>query len=205
MRELILSGLGLYLLSRFGRKGGNDVTKVPDLPPLDVNLNVLDRRSFDSFETLACPWNWYPWKRPAVFNVVPISPGSAKRWKRLCNVWLEMRKIGEQIKLVETLIQEKSPESDPIDVQRLQSLKNKQAFLFNETKRLANEQFTLEKNFLNLLKNTFTQSEINEFYKIRKQEIIDRVFPKTETNLIPLNKVDLTVLNVDTGTNQSSV
>ena len=102
-------------------------------------------------------------------------------------------------------IRKKSPESDPIDEQRIQELKNKQTYLFNESKRLANEQFAYEKNFYNLLKNTFTESEINEFYQIRKQEIMDYVFPKTETNLIPLDKIDLTVTNVDTGNTTSNI
>jgi len=137
--------------------------------------------------------------------LIPIAPGSAKRWNELCNVWLGIRGIKRRIAEIETEIRKKSPEKDPADEQRIQDLKNKQAYLFNESKRLANRQFAYEKNFSNLLKNTFTQSEINEFYKTRKQEILDRVFPKTETNLIPLDKVDLTALNIDTGTNQSSV
>lgn len=212
MRELILSGLGLYLLSKLTKNNTEEtivrsfapVTKLGEVP-LYINGKKVDKNSIEHFETKFCPWFWYSWKRPAVFSLIPIAPGSSKRWRELCNVWLGIRGIKRRIAEIELEIRKKSPETDPADKQMIQDLKNKQAYLFNESKRLANAQFAYEKNFNNLLKNTFTQSEINEFYQIRKQEILDRVFPQTETNLIPLDKIDLTVLNVDTGTNQSNV
>ena len=74
MDELILTGLGIYLYNRLRRQ--NSPFKVGNVPPIDQNGRDLDRRDIPLFEEKACPWNWYPWKRPEMFNDVPLSPGS---------------------------------------------------------------------------------------------------------------------------------
>lgn len=187
MRELLLSVLGVYLLTRTKE---NDPTQVGNIPIRDINGNELDKKLEPDLETKVCPWFWYPWKRPAIFSTVPISPGSAKRWKDLCNVWLKMRQAGKEIKVLEPIVNQ---EKQPVDIKKLQDLKNYQAFLFSETKRLANVQRAIEASYLKALKLRFTNADITGFYKTRKEQLYDGLWPKVETQLVPTSVIDWTV------------
>jgi len=76
MEELLLTALGIYLLNRWGKESPFNVGNIK---PLDTTGNFIDRRDIEDYEQKACPWFWYPWKRPAVFDKVPLSPGSRQR------------------------------------------------------------------------------------------------------------------------------
>ena len=189
-----LGVLGLYYLSKKGVIGTkDDPKKVPNLPPLDSTGKPIKRETFENFELEACPWFWYTWRRPAIFSEVPISPGSRKRWLDLCDIWLQLREIGELRKSYEKALQIDRYKNNQDFKDGLQLAKNQQAFLFNETKRLAEEQRKYEALYNKVLAQRFTNDEILGFYQIRKDEIINRIFPgQKETVIVPVNEIDVT-------------
>jgi len=206
MEELLLTGLGIYLLNRWGKKSPMNVGNVE---PLDNTGNIVDRRDIEDYEQKACPWFWYPWKRPAVFNKVPLSPGSRQRWMDMCELWLEIRKLGAEIELLERpIIEGKVPERFIDDAkEKIKDKKNIQAFLLSETKRIANVQMRTEDLYKKVLKQNFDQDTINGFYAERKKEIQDRVWPSQDTIVVPIvqkkNQTSATAL--DPGANQGSI
>ncbi len=185
MEELLLTGLGIYLLSRWGK---NSPFNVGNIKPLDNAGNTIDRRNIEDYEQKACPWFWYPWKRPAVFEKVALSPGSRKRWLDLCDLWLEIRKVGAEIKFLERpLIDGKVPEKFIDNAEdQIKDKKNRIAFLMSETKRIANIQTRTEELYKKSLANRFSEDEIKAFYQTRKDQIHDRIWPKNETNVVPI-------------------
>jgi len=185
MEELLLTGLGIYLLNRWGKKSPFNVGNID---PVDATGNLVDRRDIEDYEQKACPWFWYSWKRPAVFNKVALSPGSRKRWLDLCDLWLEIRKIGAEIKKMNLPItEEKVPERFIDDIkEQIKDKKNRIAFLMSETKRIANVQMRSEELYKKVLANRFSEDEIKAFYQTRKDQIQNRVWPKNETNVVPI-------------------
>ena len=182
MEELLLTGLGIYLLNRWGKKSPMNVGNIE---PLDNTGNIVDRRDIEDYEQKACPWFWYPWKRPAVFNKVPLSPGSRQRWLDMCELWLEIRKLGAEIKLLEAPIIDGTIKKRFIDdaKDQIKDKKNIQAFMLSETKRIANVQLRTEDLYKKVLKQNFDQDTINGFYAQRKKEIQDRIWPKQNTTV----------------------
>ncbi|RLC36975.1 hypothetical protein DRH27_04400 [Candidatus Falkowbacteria bacterium] len=185
MEELLLTGLGIYLLNRWGKKSPFDVGNIP---PVDNAGKVIDRRDIKDYEQNACPWYWFPWKRPAVFNKVALSPGSRKRWLDLCDLWLEIRKIGAEIKFLEEPLIDGSVKKRFIEKikEDIKDKKNRIAFLMSETKRIANVQMRSEELYKKVLANRFSEDEIKAFYQTRKDQIQNRVWPKNETNVVPI-------------------
>jgi len=106
MEELILTGLGIYLFNRLRRK--ESPFKVGNVPPILTNksgdVKILDRRDIPLYEEKACPWTWYTWKRPEMFNDVPLSPGSRDRWNTACDYWKQIRTLGREIKMAQAQI-----------------------------------------------------------------------------------------------------
>ena len=206
MEELLLTGLGIYLLNRWGKKSPMNVGNIE---PLDATGNLIDRRDIEDYEQKACPWFWYPWKRPAVFNKVPLSPGSRQRWLDMCELWLEIRKLGAEIKLLEAPIIDGTIKKRFIDdaKDQIKDKKNIQAFMLSETKRIANVQMRTEDLYKKVLKQNFDQDTINGFYAERKKEIQDRVWPSQDTIVVPIvqkkNQTSATAL--DPGANQGSI
>jgi len=186
MEELLLAGLGIYLLNRWKGKGGP--MNVGNIEPLDSTGNLIDRRDIEDFEQKACPWFWYPWKRPAVFNKVPLSPGSRQRWIDLCDLWLEIRKLGHEIEFAEYSINNGDVKSRFVAGVKndIKDKKNIQAFKLSETKRIANVQMRTEDLYKKVLKQNFDQDTINGFYQTRKDQIQNRVWPTQETNVVPI-------------------
>lgn len=202
MEELLLTGLGIYLLNRWGKKSPMNVGNIE---PLDETGNLIDRRDIEDYEQKACPWFWYTWKRPAVFDKVPLSPGSRQRWLDLCELWLEIRKIGAEIKFLEApLIDGTVKKRFVEDIKdKIKDKKNIQAFLLSETKRIANVQMRSEDLYKKVLRENFDQDTINEFYAERKKEIQDRIWPSQDTIIVPIiekkMKVDPTAIMPDAG------
>ena len=195
MNKLVLGlgVLGLYYLSKKGIIGTKDnPKKVPNLPPLDVTGKPIDRNTIENFEQISCPWNWFTWRRPAIFSEVPISPGSAQRWIILCDVWQQLREIGQLRENYEEALTIDRFKNNQDFKDGLQLAKNQQAFLFNETKRLAEEQRKFEDLYNKVLKQRFTQDEILGFYQIRKDEIVNRIWPGQETVIVPAEEIDIT-------------
>jgi len=185
MEELLLTGLGIYLLNRWGKKSPFNVGNIE---PYDATGKLIDRRDIEDYEQKACPWFWFPWKRPAVFNKVPLSPGSRKRWLDLCDLWLEIRKIGAEIEFLERpIIDGIVPEKFIDDAKdQIKDKKNRVAFLMSETKRIANVQMRSEELYKKVLANRFSEDEIKAFYQTRKGQIQDRIWPAQETNVVPI-------------------
>lgn len=202
MEELLLTSLGIYLLNRWGKKSPMNVGNIE---PLDETGNLIDRRDIEDYEQKACPWFWYTWKRPAVFDKVPLSPGSRQRWLDLCELWLEIRKIGAEIKFLEApLIDGTVKKRFVQDIKdKIKDKKNIQAFLLSETKRIANVQMRSEDLYKKVLKENFDQETINEFYAERKKQIQDRVWPNQDTTIVPnvekKNNFNRTALAPDAG------
>lgn len=193
MRELLLSVLGVYLLTRTKENNPKEVGNIPIYETYQGAADFgkkLDKSKVDDLETKYCPWFWLPWKRPAVFSSIPISPGSAERWRKICRVWLKMRQAGKEIKALEPIVNQ---EKQPVDIKKLQDLKNYQAFLFSETKRLAKVQNAIEASYLKSLKLRFTDADIMGFYKTRKEQLYDGLWPDVETQLVPPSAIDWTV------------
>ena len=165
--------------------------KVPNLPPLSNN-KPIDRRIIPDFELVSCPWNWYTWKRPSIFSEVPISPGSRKRWYNLCDLWHDLRKLGKSEQKVEEIIRTEKYSNTEQWKKELKNIKDRQAFVFNETKRLAEEQRKYESLYNKVLEQRFTQDEILGFYQIRKDEIVNRIWPGQETVIVPAEEIDIT-------------
>ncbi len=188
-----LGVLGIYYLSKRGViLTKDDPKRVPNLPPLDVTGKPIDRNTIENFEQIACPWNWYTYRRPAIFSEVPISPGSAQRWQNLCDVWQQLREIGQLRENYEEALTIDRFKNNQDFKDGLQLAKNQQAFLFNETKRLAEEQRKFEALYNKVLQQRFTQDEILQFYQIRKDQIIERIWPGQETVIIPVDEIDIT-------------
>ena len=206
MEELLLTGLGIYLLNRWGKKSPMNVGNIE---PLDATGNLIDRRDIEDYEQKACPWFWYPWKRPAVFNKVPLSPGSRQRWLDLCDLWLEIRKKGAEIDFAEYSINNGDVKSRFVAgvKNEIKDKKNIQAFLLSETKRIANVQLRTEDLYKKVLKQNFDQETINEFYAQRKKEIQDRIWPKQNTTVVPIieKKNQTSATAFDPGANQGSI
>ena len=206
MEELLLTGLGIYLLNRWGKKSPMNVGNIE---PLDSTGNLIDRRDIEDYEQKACPWFWYPWKRPAVFNKVPLSPGSRQRWLDLCDLWLEIRKLGAEIKLLEAPIIDGTIKKRFIDdaKEKIKDRKNIQAFMLSETKRIANVQMRTEDLYKKVLKQNFDQDTINGFYAERKKQIQDRVWPSQDTIVVPIvqKKNQTSATAFDPGANQGSI
>lgn len=202
-----LGVLGLYYLSKKGVIGTKDnPKKVPNLPPLDVTGKPIDRNTLEDFELWSCPWNWFTWRRPAIFSEVPISPGSAQRWQNLCDVWQQLREIGQLRENYEEALTIDRFKNNQDFKDGLQLAKNQQAFLFNETKRLAEEQRKFEALYNKVLKQRFSEDEILAFYQIRKNEIIDRIWPERETIIVPVNEIDITTpVDIDEKTKNSTI
>jgi hypothetical protein len=123
-----------------------------------------------------------------MFNKVPLSPGSRERWLKSCDLWLEIRKIGAEIKKINLpIIEGKVPERFIDDIKKqLKDKKNRIAFLMSETKRIANVQMRTEELYKKVLANRFSEDEIKAFYQTRKDQIQNRVWPKNETNVVPI-------------------
>lgn len=206
MEELLLTGLGIYLLNRWGKKSPMNVGNIE---PLDNTGNIVDRRDIKDYEQKACPWFWYPWKRPAVFNKVPLSPGSRQRWLDMCDLWLEIRKLGAEIKLLEAPIIDGTIKKRFIDdaKEKIKDKKNIQAFMLGEAKRIANVQLRTEDLYKKVLKQNFDQDTINGFYAQRKKEIQDRVWPQQNTSVVPIieKKTQTSATALDPGANQATI
>ena len=203
MRDYLYAIIGAFVVSRLIRS--EDPKTIPNIPIINTDTGKVEPPEYKNdplFETRFCPQYWFSWKRPKMFTVVPLAPGSAERWKESCRAWLQMRKLGLEIKALEPIV---NMEKQPADVKRLQDLKNKQAFLFNETKRIANDQFGREAQYMKFLKLNFSNEEINEFYKERRQQIIDRVWPKVDTQIVPVSDVDYAAWLTNTGSSAVSV
>lgn len=191
MEELILTGLGIYLYNRLRRQ--SSPFKVGNVPPMDQNGRKLDRRDIPLFEEKACPWNWYPWKRPEMFNDVPLSPGSRDRWRTSCDYWNQIRTLGREINMAKAEIKSDevfipdfiSKRKDKI-AQDIKEKKDRQAFLLSETKRIAQVQKRTEARYKQALANTFSEDEIKAFYQTRKDQIADRIWPKQDTQVVPV-------------------
>lgn len=188
-----LGVLGLYYLNKKGIIGTkDDPKKVPNLPPKGPTGEIVDRKSIEDFEQMYCPWNWYTWRRPAIFSEVPISPGSRQRWVNLCAVWHQLREIGQLRENYEYALSLKRYKNNQDFKDGLEIAKNQQAFLFNETKRLAEEQRKYEALYNKVLKQRFSEDEILGFYQIRKDQIIDGIWPGRDTVIVPVNEIDIT-------------
>jgi len=205
MEELLLTALGIYLLNRWGKESPMNVGNIK---PLDAT-GIIDRRDIENYEQKACPWFWYPWKRPAVFDKVPLSPGSRQRWLDMCDLWLEIRKLGAEIKLLEAPIIDGTVKKRFIDnvMDQIKDKKNIQAFMLSETKRIANVQLRTEDLYKKVLKQNFDQDTINGFYAQRKKEIHDRIWPKQNTIVVPIieKKTQTSATAFDPGANQGSI
>jgi hypothetical protein len=188
MEELLLTGLGIYLLNRWGKKSPMNVGNIE---PLDNTGNIVDRRDIEDYEQKACPWFWYPWKRPAVFDKVPLSPGSRQRWLDMCDLWLEIRKLGAEIKLLEAPIIDGTVKKRFID----------------DVMDQINVQLRTEDLYKKVLKQNFDQDTINGFYAQRKKEIQDRIWPKQNTTVVPIieKKTQTSATAFDPGANQGSI
>jgi len=191
MEELILTGLGIYLYNRLRRQ--TSPFKVGNVPPLGKDGKPADRREMPLLEERLCPWFWYPWKRPEMYNDVPLSPGSRKRWITACRYWLEIRTLGREINMARAQI--KSDElfvPDFVDnrknkiAQDIKEKKDRQAFLLSETKRIAQVQKRTEARYKQALANRFSEDEIKAFYQTRKDQIADRIWPKRDTQVVPI-------------------
>tara|TARA_R110000803_G_scaffold138230_2_gene205056 strand:+ start:1081 stop:1854 length:774 start_codon:yes stop_codon:yes gene_type:complete len=199
MEELLLTTLGIYLFSKIK---SNSPMNVGNIPPQDGQGNEVQRNTIKDFEEKACPWFWFPWKRPEMFNKVPLSPGSRERWISSCDAWRSIRVLGSEIKFLQGIIVgDKMPKGFENAKEDIKAKKNQQAFLLGETKRLASVQMRTEEQYLKFLKNNFNENQINGFYAERKEEIQDRVWPKNETFVVPITEqttnVTETVINTD--------
>jgi len=194
MEELILAGLGIYLYNRLRRQ--NSPFKVGNVPPIikrGNDVKVLDRRDIPLFEEKACPWNWYPWKRPEMYNDVPLSPGSRDRWRTSCDYWKQIRTLGRMIDMAKAELKTDqvfitdfiTKRKDAI-AQNIKEKKDQQAFLLSETKRIAQVQKRTEARYKQALANTFSEDEIKAFYQTRKDQIADRIWPYQDTQVVPV-------------------
>jgi len=192
MEELLLTGLGIFLFNRLKRQ--TSPFEVGNIPPKDQNSNELDRRNIDLYEEKACPWYWYPWKRPAMFNSVPLSPGSSDRWNTACMYWREIRTLGREIKLLKAPIKGEDELFVPKGAQEnraaqrdalIKEKQNRQAFLLSETKRIAGVQKRTEDRYKQALANRFSEDEIKAFYQTRKDQIQNRIWPAQDTIVVP--------------------
>ncbi|NBT88366.1 MAG: hypothetical protein EBT51_08710 [Flavobacteriaceae bacterium] len=183
MEEIVLIALGIYLL----RKGGvPDYKSLPSGPELwDLILIANGQQGQPKGpDHLVCPWLWK--KRPAIFNVVPINSKSRDNWLNLCDLWREIRSLGLDIEKYQAQI----PTGKEEDVTQLEQLiknaKNRQAFLLKETKRIADIQKRTEALYQRSLQNTFSENEIKDFYLKRKSEIEQGIWPKNDTQVVPI-------------------
>ena len=55
-----------------------------------------------------------------------------------------------------------------------------------ETKRIADIQKRTENLYQRSLQNTFSQNEIKDFYLTRKNEILQGIWPKNDTQVVPI-------------------
>jgi len=184
MEEVLLIALGIYLL----RKGGvPDYRSIPSGPELyDLILIANGKQGQPKGpDHLVCPWLWK--KRPAIFNVVPINPKSRDNWKELCDLWREIRSLGLVIEQNQALIPTKNNESDKSELEKqIVDAKNRQAFLMKQTKRIADMQKRTEAMYQRSLKTTFSDNEIKDFYLKRKSEIEQGIWPKNDTQVVPI-------------------
>lgn len=178
MTELALIALGIYLISK--------VRSSRVLPPLDTALPDLPPGRRD----LVCPWFWSD--RPGIFNVVPLGPGSRSRWLTMCDLWRQVAKDELKIDELKSGIGKqkgtKQQKANAVKVieDQIKQLRNAQAFNMKEAKRIAKIQRKLEAKYFTMLKNQFSDQEINAFYEQRKTEIINRIWPKTDTQIVPI-------------------
>lgn len=183
MEELLLIALGIYLL----RKGTPDYKLLPPGPELyDLIQIAIGQQGYPKGpDHLVCPWLWK--KRPAIFNVVPINPKSRDNWQNLCDIWREIRSLGLKIEQNEALIPRTNRENDKAKLEKqIVDAKNRQAFLMKETKRIADIQKRTEAMYQRSLQNTFSKNEITDFYLKRKSEIEQGIWPKNETQVVPI-------------------
>ena len=110
----------------------------------------------------------------------------------MCDVWQQLREIGQLRENYEEALTIDRFKNNQDFKDGLQLAKNQQAFLFNETKRLAEEQRKFEDLYNKVLKQRFTQDEILGFYQIRKDEIVNRIWPGQETVIVPAEEIDIT-------------
>ncbi len=182
MEKLLLIALGIYLL----RKNTPDYKTLPPGQELYDLIQIANGRQGQPKgpDHLVCPWFWK--KRPAIFNVVPINPKSRNNWKESCNYWREIRSLGLDIEKYQALI----PTGKEEDVTQLEQLiknaKNRQAFLLKETRRIADMQKRTEALYQRVLQNTFSKNEIKDFYMKRKSEIEMGIWPKNDTQVVPI-------------------
>jgi len=184
IEEIGLIALAIYLL----RKGTPDYKLLPPGKELHKLILTSNNSSLDYLNVpdhMICPWFWK--KRPAIFNVVPINPKSRKNWRTLCDIWREIRLLGLEIKRDEAFIPAKSKEEDVSQLKtQIKNAKNRQAFLLKETKRLADMQKRYEALYVRSLKNTFSEDEIKDFYLKRKKEIEQGIWPRQNTQVVPI-------------------
>lgn len=172
MTELLLIGLGIYLLTK-----GTSAAR--SLPMIDTATPEFPG---GAPKHLVCPWFWK--QRPAIFNTVPLNPYSRSNWLALCGLW---RNIEENKLDIQRLEVDQTKANDPKQIEKaIKELKNENTFLFNETKRIANKQRNIEARYYQFLKLNFSDQEINDFYETRKKEIIDRIWPKKDTQVVPI-------------------
>ena len=186
IEEIGLIALAIYLL----RKGTPDYKLTPKGPEWR-DIARANRQQTGSTtppeppEHKWCPYFWT--KRPAIFNVVPINPKSRKNWRTLCRIWIEIKELGLEIRGDEALIPAKSKEEDFSQLeQKIKNAKNRQAFLLKEAKRIANIQKRMESLYVESLKNIFSENEIKDFYIKRKEEIMNGIWPQTNTQVVPI-------------------
>ena len=127
----------------------------------------------------------------------------------MCDLWLEIRKLGAEIKLLEAPIIDGTVKKRFIDnvMDQIKDKKNIQAFMLSETKRIANVQLRTEDLYKKVLKQNFDQDTINGFYAQRKKEIHDRIWPKQNTIVVPIieKKTQTSATAFDPGANQGSI
>ena len=192
MEELLLTGLGIYLLTRLRKNTSAVISNSDYTPSTGTRTGSGDATdgSYDYATTLeeiaSDPWTWK--QRPAIFKEVPISPGSRGRWLALAELWVDLKE--NEVELYAAIRdayqddQERGGTTNTSPI--IQQYRQKGYTIMAAIRGLANKQRQIESRFKSLLLKQYSQAQVNGFYATRKQQIIDGIWPYQETNVIPV-------------------
>ena len=225
MFELAAIGVGLYLLTRIGKK--NIIAPGPSLPdeslppnrrsgkgkPCSLPADTTNRDIKCKDEMISrATWNWE--NRPVFFTKVPLSPGAANAWKQLDQLYKEFIDNDVLAKFNRAFEERAAIGSAARTEYRTRAnFYRKTADEFSKDIEALAKAFESDENkFVKRVQKAFGTTALNSFYQKRKNEIFSGVFPANNTTVVPPFPMDITkidpksdIITEDTGFNPTDI
>lgn len=155
--------------------------------PTGQNTGTANQYQVWIAETENPAWTWTT--RPAIFNEVPLSPGSRQRWFDLNKLYQDISETNLEYYALQREFDEYQREgrgaAEAENSPEWAAVKARRAQLDKSAKDLAELQRTAESNYKRSLQLRFSADQIAQFYQTRADQIMAGIWPAQETLIVP--------------------